>query len=75
MCVCVCVCVCVCECVCVCAIKIYGYFVNSPYLLVCGDDRIRSIREHMLLQVGLVRRRAGAGLILGDFYQSFYVVL
>ena len=58
---------CVCVCVCVCAIKINGYFVSSPYLLVCGDDRIRGIREQMMLQVGLVRHRAGAGLILGEF--------
>jgi len=49
-------------------IYIYVYFVSSPYLLVCIDDRIRGIREQMMLQVGLVRRRAGAGLILGGFY-------
>jgi len=57
------------------AIKIYDYFVSSPYLLVCGDYRMRDIHEEMMLQVGLVRRRAGARLILGDFYQIFYVVL
>jgi len=55
-------------------IYIYVYFVSSPYLLVFGDDRIRGIREQMVLQVDLVRRRAGAGLVLGSFSQSFYIV-
>ena len=45
---------------------IYVYFVSSPYLLVCDNDRIRGIREQMMLQVGLVRHRAGAGLDLGE---------
>jgi len=39
--------------------------ISSPYLLVFGDDRIRGIREQMMLQADLVRRRAGAGLVLG----------
>ena len=29
---------------------------------MCGDDRIRGIREQMMLQVDLVRLRVGAGL-------------
>jgi len=41
---------------------IYVYSVSSPYLLVCGDDRIRSIREQTMLQVDPVRLRAEAGL-------------
>jgi len=45
---------------------IYVYSVSSPYLLVCGDDHIRGIREHMMLQVGLVRYRAGTSLDLGE---------
>jgi len=45
----------------------YVYFVSSPYLLVCGDDRIRGIHEQMMLQVDLVRLRAEAGLDLGYF--------
>jgi len=28
---------------------LYVYSVNSPYLLVFGDDRIRGIREQMVL--------------------------
>jgi len=59
-------CVCVCVCVCVC-LYIYVYSVSSPYLLVFGDDRIHGIREQMVLQVNLVRHRAGAGLVLGQF--------
>jgi len=39
--------------------------ISSPYLLVFGDDRIRDIREQIMLQVDLVRRRAGAWLALG----------
>ena len=53
---------------------LYVYFVSSPYLLVFGDDRIRGIREQMVLQVDLVRRRARVGLVLGRFSQSFYIV-
>jgi len=34
--------------------------VSSSYLLVFGDDRVRSTREQMMLQVDLVRLRAGA---------------
>ena len=55
---------------------IYVYSVSSPYLLVCGNDRIRGIREQMMLQVSLVRHKAGAGLDLGEgFSQSFYIIL
>jgi len=60
-------------CIYVCAI-LYVYSVSSPYLLVFGDDRISGIREQMVLQVDLVRHRAGAGLVLGKFSQSFYIV-
>jgi len=38
------------------------YSVSSPYLLVFDDDRIRSTREHMMLQVDRVRHSARAGL-------------
>jgi len=58
----------VCVCVCV-------YFVSSPYLLVFGDDRVRGTREHMMLQVDLVRHRAGGGLDWDkEFSQSFIVL-
>jgi len=30
-------------------IYIYVYYVSSPYLLVFGDDRVRGIREQMML--------------------------
>jgi len=50
------------------------YLLSSPYLFVFGDDRIRGIREQMVLRVDLVRHRAGAGLVLGQFSQSFYIV-
>jgi len=53
---------------------LYVYSVSSPYLLVFGDDHIRGIRQQMVLQVDLVRHRAGAGLVLGKFSQSFYIV-
>jgi len=36
---------------------------------VCEDDRIRGIREQMMLQVDLVRLRDGAWASLGDFYR------
>jgi len=40
------------------------YFnVSSPYLLVFGDDRVHGTREQLMLQVDLVRHRAGAGLV------------
>jgi len=56
-------------------IYIYVYFVNSPYLLVFGDDRVRGTREQMMLQVDLVRHRAGAGLDWDkEFSQSFIVL-
>jgi len=41
-----------------CCICLYSF--SSPYLRVFGDDRLRSTREQMMLQVGLVERRAGA---------------
>ena len=37
-----------------------------------GDDRVRSTREQMLLQVDLVRPTDRAGLVLGeDFIRTF----
>jgi len=47
--------------------------LSSPYLLVIGDDHIRSAREQMmLLQVVLVKLNAGAG-IAWEFY--YFMVL
>jgi len=43
--------------------------LSSPYLLVFGDDRVRSTREQMmLLQVVLVRLSHGAGESLGFYF-------
>ena len=39
---------------------LYVLTIRSPYLFVFGDDRVRGTREQMILQVDLVRRRAGA---------------
>ena len=56
-------------------INIYVSFVSSPYLLVFGDDRVRGTREQMMLQVDLVRHRAGVGLNWDkEFSQSFIVL-
>jgi len=49
-----------------------GLIVSSPYLLVFGDDCIRGTREHRMLQVDLVRHRAGVGLV---WQKSFIGVL
>jgi len=38
------------------------YFVSSPYVLVFGDDRVRSTREQMMLQVDSVRLGDGVGI-------------
>jgi len=47
---------------------VYVYYtVSSPYLLAFGDDRIRGTREQMMLQVDLVRYKAGAWASLGNF--------
>jgi len=51
--------------VCVCVI----YLLSSPYLRVCGDDRVRSTREQMLvMQVALVQLSRGEGIDLGNSY-------
>jgi len=47
------------------------YSVSSPYLLVFGDDRVHGTREQSMLQVDLVRHRAGAGLVRRGHSQSF----
>jgi len=47
------------------------YDFNSPYLLVFGDDRVRSTREQMILQVELVRLSCGEG-IAWEFYMILF---
>jgi len=49
---------------------IYVYFISSRYLLMFGNDHVRSTREQKILQVDLVRPRDGAGLVLGDFIKD-----
>jgi len=46
------------------------YSVSSPYL-VFGDDRLCGTREQLMLQVDLVRHKAGAGLVGRGHSQSF----
>jgi len=48
------------------------YLLSSPYLHVCGDDRVRGTREQMLLmQVAQVTLSCGEGLDLGNSYVFF----
>ena len=51
---------------------IHFYFISSPYLLVFGDDRICDTREHMMLQVDLVKLSSGAGKTHGNSFIEFY---
>jgi len=44
------------------------FIISSPYLLVFGDNRARGIQEQMVLQVDLVRHRAGVGLVWENVY-------
>ena len=50
---------CVCVCVCMCVYVI----VSSSYPLMFGDYRVRGTLKQMMLQVDLVRHRAGARLV------------
>jgi len=54
---------------------IYVYSVSSRYLLVFGDDRVRGIREQMILQVDLVRPRDGAGLVLREDFIRVLLIM
>jgi len=48
--------------------------LSSPYLLVCGDDRVRGTREQMMLmQVVLVRLSRGAGISWDFYIYVFYL--
>jgi len=47
------------------------YSVSSPYLFVFGDDRVRGTQEQSMLQVDLVRHRAGAVLVGRGLSQIF----
>jgi len=45
------------------------YLLSSPYLRVCGDDRVRGTRKKMLMmQVALVQLNRGEGFDLGNSY-------
>jgi len=52
-------------------IFLYVLTVSSPYLLVFGDDRVRGTREHVMMQVELVRLNYGEGLIMRIFMFMF----
>jgi len=58
-----------------CLVYIYICYViiRSPYLFVFGDDRVHGTRKYMMLQVDLVRHRAGAWARLGKEFSEFYV--
>jgi len=50
------------------------YLLSSPYLRVCGDDRVHSTQEQMLMmQVALVQLSRGEGMDLGNFYMYLFV--
>jgi len=53
---------------------IHVYYVSSPYLLVFGDDRVYGTREHMMLQVALVRHRLGAEARLRKSLSDFFMI-
>ena len=51
------------------------YLLSSPYLRVCGDDRVRGTGEQMLvIQVTLVQLSRGKGIDLGNFYLYYFVL-
>ncbi|QCD78973.1 hypothetical protein DEO72_LG1g2610 [Vigna unguiculata] len=41
--------------------------MDSPYLLVVGDDRVRGTLEQVMMQVELVRLSGGEGMTMGSF--------
>jgi len=47
------------------------YSISSPYLLLFGDNCVCGTREQSMLQVDLVRHRAGVGLVGRGLSQSF----
>ena len=50
------------------------YLLSSPYLRVCGDDRVRGTREQMLvMQVAQAQLRREEGIDLGNFYLYYSV--
>jgi len=49
------------------------YLLSSPYLRVCGDDRVRGTREQMLvMQVAQVQLRRGEGIYLGKIFSYVF---
>jgi len=48
--------------------------ISSPYLLVFGDDRVRSTREQVMMQVELVRLSCGEWMIMEFYYYVFLVL-
>ena len=61
-------------------ITVFGIFlcvltVSSPYLLMFGDDRIRGIREQVMMQVELVRLNCEEGMLMGIFFMLMFLSL
>jgi len=59
---------------------VFGIFlcvltVSSPYLLMFGDDRIRGIREQVMMQVELVRLNCEEGMLMGIFFMLMFLSL
>ena len=51
------------------------YLLSSPYLRVCGDDRVRGTREQMLvMQVAQVQLRRGEGIYLGKTFLMYLLI-
>jgi len=56
----------------VCLVYFFGVSsFSSPYLLVFGDDRVRSTREEVMMEVELVMLNCGEGMIMGSFSLCF----
>jgi len=54
-----------------CCIWLYSF--SSPYLCVFGNDRVRGIREQMMLQVVLVELKAEAWASWETLWQRFII--
>ena len=50
---------------------LYVLTVISPYLLVFGDDRVRSTREQVMMQVELMMLNCEEGMNMGSFSLCF----
>jgi len=54
----------------------YADFINSPYMLVFGDDRVRgTCKQRILMQVVPVTLRYGAGDNMGHFLWLYVICI